>query len=66
MDLTRIFVFLCPVLCLLLLAIVIGPVTATRYRFVMHPFLAILAAFALSEFPRTKFPTQLGIACHDS
>ena len=32
---------------LVLLAAVIGPVTATRYRFVMIPFFAILAAHAL-------------------
>ena len=42
-----VLVWLCPILCLVLLAVVIGPVTATRYRFVMIPFFAILAAHAL-------------------
>ena len=36
---------LCPLLCVVLLAIVIGPITATRYQFVMIPFFAMLAAF---------------------
>jgi hypothetical protein len=40
-------VYLCPVLCLVLLALVIGPVTATRYRYAMIPFFAILAAQAI-------------------
>ncbi len=46
---TPFVVWLCPVLCLLLLALVIGPVVATRYRFIMHPFLAMLAAYAVKE-----------------
>ena len=41
-----VLVWLCPILSLVLLAAVIGPVTATRYRFVMIPFFAILAAYA--------------------
>ena len=40
---------LCPFLCVVLLAIVIGPITATRYRFVMIPFFAMLAAFSSLE-----------------
>ena len=40
------YAFLCPICCLLVLAIVIGPVTATRYRFMMVPFFAILAGYA--------------------
>lgn len=40
-------VYLCPVLSLVLLALVIGPVTATRYRYIMIPFFAILAAQAI-------------------
>ena len=45
---------LCPFLCVVLLAIVIGPITATRYRFIMIPFFAILAAFALSEVGKVE------------
>ncbi len=41
-------VYLCPILCLVLLAVVIGPVTATRYRFIMLPFFAMLAARAFA------------------
>lgn len=37
---------LCPILCLVLLALVIGPVTSTRYRFIMIPFFALIAARA--------------------
>jgi len=40
-------VYLCPILCLLLLALVIGPITATRYRFIMIPFFSMLAARAI-------------------
>ena len=40
-------VYLCPILCLVLLAAVIGPVVAPRYRIIMLPFFAILAAQAL-------------------
>ncbi len=46
--------WLCPVLCLLLLALVIGPVVATRYRFIMIPFFAILAAYAVKERPQEE------------
>jgi hypothetical protein len=42
-------VYLCPVLCLVLLAAVIGPVVAPRYRFIMVPFFAILAAQAICK-----------------
>ncbi len=41
--------WLCPILCLLLLALVIGPVTATRYRFIMNPFFALLTAYAVKD-----------------
>ncbi len=41
-------VYLCPILCLVLLAAVIGPVVAPRYRIIMLPFFAILAAQASS------------------
>ncbi len=44
---TPFLAYLCPLLCLVFLALVIGPVTATRYRFIMNPFLAILAAYAI-------------------
>jgi len=37
---------MCPILSLILLAAVIGPITATRYRFIMIPFFAILAGFS--------------------
>lgn len=36
--------YLCPILCIILLALVIGPITATRYRFIMILFFAILAS----------------------
>lgn len=36
--------YLCPILCIVLLALVIGPITATRYRFIMILFFAILAS----------------------
>ena len=39
-------VCLCPILCLVLLALVIGPITSTRYRFIMIPFFAMIAARA--------------------
>ncbi len=39
-------VYLCPILCLVLLALVIGPITSTRYRFIMIPFFAMIAARA--------------------
>ena len=39
-------VFLLPILSLLLLAAVIGPITATRYRFIMIPFFSMLAGYA--------------------
>ena len=38
----------CPILSLLLLAAVIGPVTATRYRFIMIPFFSIIAAISVA------------------
>lgn len=44
-------VYLCPVLCLILLAAVIGPVVATRYRFIMIPFFAMIAARAFPPKP---------------
>ena len=45
----KIIILLCPILSLVLLAIVIGPITATRYRFIMIPFFAILAGYALKS-----------------
>lgn len=39
--------WLCPLLCLMLLAVVIGPIATTRYRFIMIPYFSILAAFAI-------------------
>lgn len=36
-----------PILAILLIAMVIGPVTATRYRFIMIPFFAILSGMVL-------------------
>lgn len=36
--------YLCPILCIVLLALVIGPITSTRYRFIMILFFAILAS----------------------
>lgn len=47
----RLLVFLCPVLSLVLLAAVIGPITATRYRFIMIPFFSIVAGYALISRP---------------
>lgn len=47
----HLLVYLCPILSLALLAIVIGPITATRYRFIMIPFFAILAGYSL--MPKT-------------
>ena len=38
--------FVCPVLCIVLVAIVIGPVTSTRYRFIMIPFFAMVAGYS--------------------
>ena len=49
---------LCPILSLILLAVVIGPITATRYRFIMIPFFAILAGFSCAD---AKSP--LGVRC---
>jgi len=43
------FVYFCPILCLLLLAAVIGPITATRYRFIMIPFFAMIAARSIGR-----------------
>ena len=37
---------LCPILCIVLLALVIGPITSTRYRFIMILFFAVLASQA--------------------
>ncbi len=37
---------------MLLLALVIGPITATRYRFIMLPFFALMASFAY--FPKRR------------
>ena len=54
--LTAWLVYLCPILCLVLLAAVIGPVVAPRYRFIMVPFFAIVAAGALA--PRAKDAPQ--------
>ena len=45
----RIMVVLCPILSLLLLAVVIGPITNTRYRFIMIPFLAMLSGYAVKN-----------------
>ena len=45
---------LCPFLCVILLAIVIGPITSTRYRFIMIPFFAMLAACISSEMGREE------------
>lgn len=42
----KVVVVLCPILSLILLAAVIGPITATRYRFIMIPFFAILSGYA--------------------
>lgn len=38
-------VFLCAVLSMLLFALVIGPITSTRYRYIMIPYFSILAGF---------------------
>ncbi len=40
---------LCPILSLMLLAAVIGPITATRYRFIMIPFFAILSGYSCAD-----------------
>ncbi len=45
----RLMIVICPILSLLLLAVVIGPITATRYRFIMIPFFAMLAGLALTK-----------------
>ena len=42
----------CAALILLMFAIVIGPVTATRYRFIMIPFFAVLASFIELKFTK--------------
>lgn len=47
----KVLVFLCPVLSLVLLAAVIGPITATRYRFVMIPFFSIVAGYSFIPKP---------------
>lgn len=50
----RKLVMVSPLLSLILLALVIGPVTATRYRFIMIPFFAILASLAGTEVNKNK------------
>lgn len=47
MNADRLMVVLCPILSLVLLAGVIGPITATRYRFIMIPFFAMLAGYSM-------------------
>lgn len=47
---------LCPLLCVILLAIVIGPITSTRYRFFMIPFFAMLAAFTSCKIGKQEEP----------
>lgn len=42
-------VIISPLLSLILLALIIGPVTATRYRFIMIPFFAIIASLAVNK-----------------
>ena len=43
----QVVVVLCPILSLLLLAVVIGPITSTRYRFIMIPFFAMLSGYSV-------------------
>ena len=45
----RLIVVLCPILSLLLLAAIIGPITSTRYRFIMIPFFALLSGYAVKS-----------------
>ena len=45
----RVMVVLCPILSLLLLAAIIGPITSTRYRFIMIPFFAMLSGYAVKS-----------------
>lgn len=45
----QIITVMCPILSLLLVAAVIGPITATRYRFIMIPFFAILSGYAVAK-----------------
>ena len=43
----QLLLVLCPILSLMLLAALIGPITATRYRFIMIPFFAMLAGYSM-------------------
>ena len=47
-NFSAILIFFCPVLCLVLLALIIGPIATTRYRLIMLPFFSVLAAYAYS------------------
>ena len=41
--------YLCPLLCLAMFAFVLGPNVTTRYRFIMTPFFAMLAGYAVKS-----------------